>query len=181
MLTIQAYVTGNSEVRQAILKSMATPHDASNPEAQLTAGSIILSGLLDLPIGGQEFDPYRPLSSSLLLSHLIRHSKECKELAHAIRLPSGDGDDDDETVPLLQLIVGNLMMASREQAEAASRAAKEGTESFEEEDWTRVMVGYLVLLSTWLWDSPKSVAEFLSESANMQVVSRDNNSTCTYY
>lgn len=42
----------------------------------------------------------------------------------------------------------------------------------DEEDWTRVMVGYLVLLCTWLWDSPRSVKEFLGESANLQVVSR---------
>jgi hypothetical protein len=81
--------------------------------------------------------------------------------------------DDDEKVGLVQLVVGNLMMAAREQTEAVNRAAKEGklVGVTEEEDWTRVMVGYLVLLCTWLWDSPKTVKEFLSESANLQVVS----------
>jgi hypothetical protein len=34
------------------------------------------------------------------------------------------------------------------------------------------MVGYLALLCTWLWDSPRTVREFLSESGNLQVVSR---------
>lgn len=67
------------------------------------------------------------------------------------------------------------MMASREQTEAVNKAAKEGRpapgDGMDEEDWTRVMVGYLVLLCTWLWDSPRSVKEFLGESANLQVVS----------
>lgn len=82
------------------------------------------------------------------------------------------GQDDDK-VSLVQLVVGNLMVAAREQTECANRIAKEGklVGSSEEEDWTRVMVGYLVLLCTWLWDSPKTVREFLSESANLQVVS----------
>jgi hypothetical protein len=70
-------------------------------------------------------------------------------------------------------VVGNLMMAAREHTECVNRSAKEGrmAGSTEEDDWTRVMVGYLVLLCTWLWDSPKTVKEFLSESANLQVVS----------
>lgn len=143
--------------------------NANFPDVPQSAGSLILSGLLDMPTSGDAFDPYRPLFSCLLLSHLIRNSEHGKRVAREILFPSGD--DDDEQVSLLQLIVGNLMMASRAQADAANRAAKDGHDTSEEEDWTRVMVGYLVLLCTWLWDSPKSVKEFLSESANLQVVS----------
>lgn len=89
----------------------------------------------------------------------------------------GDSDsaiqDEDDKVSLVQLVVGNLMIAAREHTECVNRSAKEGKNagSTEEDDWTRVMVGYLVLLCTWLWDSPKTVKEFLSESANLQVVS----------
>jgi hypothetical protein len=174
---MQAYVTGNDDARIGILSSMVPPPEdnpnANFPDVPQSAGSFIISGLLDLPTGGQPFDPYRSLFSCLLLAHLIRHSEHGKKLAREIMFPSGDEDspEDDEQVSLLQLIVGNLMMASREQADAANRAAKDGLDSTEEEDWTRVMVGYLVLLSTWLWDSPKSVKEFLGESANLQVVS----------
>lgn len=64
------------------------------------------------------------------------------------------------------------MLASREQAESVNRAARNGgaEATREEEEWTRVMVGYLALLCTWLWDSPKSVKEFLSESNNLQAL-----------
>lgn len=137
---------------------------------------MILSGLLDLPTSPDApFDPYRSLFACLLLAHLVRNSEHAKKLAREISVPPLDAEDgDDEKVGLVQLIVGNLMMAAREQTECVNRAAKEGRVegSTEEEDWTRVMVGYLVLLCSWLWDSPKTVKEFLSESANLQVVSK---------
>lgn len=153
--------------------------NGTTPEVP-SAGSLILSGLLDLPpAGSPEWDPYRPLFSCLLLAHLVRNSEHAKKLAREISIPSGESGesaiaDDDDKVALVQLVVGNLMMAAREHTECVNRAAKEGKVqgSTEEEDWTRVMVGYLVLLCTWLWDSPKTVKEFLSESANLQVVSR---------
>lgn len=136
-----------------------------------------MAGLLELPSSGAEFDPYRPLFACLLLAHLVRNSEHGKKFARELSLPGIDtGDsaiaDEDDKVSLVQLVVGNLMMAAREQTECVNRAAKEGKPvgSTEEEDWTRVMVGYLVLLCTWLWDSPKTVKEFLSESANLQVV-----------
>ena len=144
-----------------------------------SAGFLIMAGLLDLPTDRAEFDPYRSLFACLLLAHLVRNSEHAKKLARELTLPgmeNGDSAiaDEDDKVFLVQLVVGNLMMAQREQGECVNRAAKEGKQagSTEEEDWTRAMVGYLVLLCTWLWDSPKTVKEFLKESANLQVVSR---------
>lgn len=153
----EAYVNENDDARIDILSTLAS-HEP-------TAGATILSGLLDLP---PAVDPYRPLFASLLLAHLVRSSEHAKKLARETTV----GEDEDK-VSLVQLIVGNLMVAAREQTECANRIAKEGklVGSSEEEDWTRVMVGYLALLCTWLWDSPKTVREFLSESANLQVVS----------
>lgn len=93
-------------------------------------------------------------------------------------LPSFDDEEDEQGDGLIQVIVGNLMMAAREQAECVNRRAKDkpviggpSAGATEESDWTRVMVGYLILLCTWLWDSPKSVKEFLNDSSNIQVVS----------
>lgn len=68
------------------------------------------------------------------------------------------------------------MMAAREQSEAANREAKEGVDVAGErgmkgKDWSRAMVGWLEVLAVWMWDSPKTVKEFLSEGANLQVVS----------
>ncbi|KAK8864634.1 hypothetical protein IAR55_001884 [Kwoniella newhampshirensis] len=178
----EAFVTGNDDARIGIISSLIPPPpdnpNSNFPNDPISAGSLILSGLLELPHSSiNEFDPYRPLFSCLLLSHLLRNSEHSKKLARDIQFPSGDpGDsaiaDDDDKVSLVQLVVGNLMMAAREQTDCVNRAAKEGRTVGlpEEEDWTRVMVGYLVLLCTWLWDSPKTVKEFLSESANLQVL-----------
>lgn len=162
-------MTGNDDARLDLLASL-TPSDSPS------AGSTILSGLLDLPsTSSTPFDPYRPLFACLLLAHLLRSSEHAKKLAREITLTPPGGEEEDKA-SLIQLVVGNLMMASREQAEAVNRTAKdgirpEGSEGMDEEDWTRVMVGYLVLLCTWLWDSPRSVKEFLGESANLQIVS----------
>jgi hypothetical protein len=134
-----------------------------------------------------------------LLSHLLRNSETAKRLACAISFPSSppapadavgaeDDDEEDEPVTLMQVIVGNLMMALREAGEAtnrelqgghqhARRSSQAGQEGAEDErrwsskDWTKAVVGWLVALSTWLWDSPASVKEFLSEGSNVQVVS----------
>ncbi|KAL7422028.1 Vesicle-mediated ER to Golgi transport protein [Cryptotrichosporon argae] len=170
----EAFVTGNDDARIGVLSSMVPP-PADNPNSDFpdqpqSAGSLILAGLLDA--NESPLDPYRPLFSCLLLSHLVRNSEHAKKLAREITLPSGDSAiaDDDDKVGLVQLVVGNLMMASREQTEAANRAAKGETGAGDVDDWTRVMVGYLVLLCTWLWDSPKTVKDFLSESANLQVL-----------
>lgn len=175
----EAYVSGNDDARVGILSSLVPPlsenPSSEYPEDNQTAGSLILSGLLDFPSSEVAVDPYRSLFSCLLMAHLLRNSEGAKKLARDVSFPSGDAEpgatDEDDKVSLLQLVVGNLMMAARAQADAANRAVKEGgATTSEEEDWTRVMVGYLVLLCTWLWDSPKSVKEFLSESTNLQVL-----------
>ncbi|OXB35280.1 hypothetical protein LQV05_006036 [Cryptococcus neoformans] len=181
----EAYLSSNDEGRITILSTLVTSvADNLNVDPTSNAGSLILSGVLELPHSSitPSFDPYRPLFSCLLLSHLIRNSEHAKKLAREISFPSGDTDPDhdpdsaieveEDKIPLLQLIVGNLMLASREQAESVNRAARNGgaEATREEEEWTRVMVGYLALLCTWLWDSPKSVKEFLSESNNLQAL-----------
>ncbi|GMK57887.1 hypothetical protein CspeluHIS016_0407210 [Cutaneotrichosporon spelunceum] len=171
----EGFINNNDEERIGIISSMVSPPEdnpnSNFPDTPQSAGSLILSGLLDFHTSEPTFDPYRSLFSCLLMSHLLRASEHSKKLAREISFPGG-GDDDDDNVSLLQLVVGNLMVAARAQGEAATKATMEGGAdgSSEEEDWTRVMVGYLVLLSTWLWDSPKSVAEFLSDSSNLQVL-----------
>lgn len=138
-----------------------------------SAGTLLLNALVETPLPGQPFDPYRPLFACLLMSHLVRNSEAAKAAAREIALPSMDDGDEDEGDALIQVIVGNLMMAAREQAECVNRRSRENpvAGATEESDWTRVMVGYLILLCTWLWDSPKSVNEFLNDSSNIQVVS----------
>lgn len=162
-------------------------------EIPSTAGAILLSALTEFPTATS--DPNRPLFASILLSHLLRNSETSKKLACAITFPSSppatggapaEDDDDDDPVTLMQVIVGNLMMALREAGEATNRElqghgrkkseAVDGEEEakWSSRDWTKAVVGWLVALSTWLWDSPASVKAFLSEGSNVQVVSGQN-------
>lgn len=172
-------MTGNDDARLGIIATMSPPASppAADSDAPQSAGTLLLNALVETPIPGQPFDPYRPLFACLLMAHLVRNSEAAKRAAREMVLPSFDDDQDDEQEAdgLVQVIVGNLMMAAREQAECVNRRAKdqpgaaEGSAT-EASDWTRVMVGYLILLCTWLWDSPKSVKE-LHDSSNIQVVS----------
>ena len=208
----EAFIIGNDDAREFVLSGMdpslpvagvSDPTRPYDPPVQ-TAGNIIMNAIVETPLPGRPVEPYRILFACLLMAHLIRGSEKAKTAAREIKIPpagaggpageSGDihehaimDDDDEEHETLLQVVVGNLMLAQREQADCANRAAKEGTGpggvpgrhlgtgvaggiSEEEADWNRVMVGYLVLLCTWLWESPKTVRAFLEES-DLQVVS----------
>lgn len=124
------------------------------------------------------FDSYAPFFACMLFSHLLHHSEACKLAALKIYFagddsqPGGLGDEDDR-VSLVAILVGNLMMAQREQAQSANAGL--GPERGLE--WSRVMIGYLMVLSVWLWESPATVKEFLSEGSNLQVVSPGSNPT----
>jgi intracellular protein transport protein USO1 len=128
-----------------------------------------------LPVSGEQYDPYRPILASLLFAHLLRTTETIKKMARAITFPSADEDDDEDPQTLVGVVVGNLVMAAREQTEVANREAKDGVPAGGREmtgrDWSRAQVGWLLILCQWLWDSPKTVKEFLSEGSHLQVVS----------
>lgn len=139
-----------------------------------SAGSILLHALrvFPSPSRNEPFDSHPSFFASLLFSHLLLHSEVSKSYARRIYFagsdtePGGEGDEDDR-VSLVAIIVGNLMMAQREQAMSQNQGL--GIERSLE--WSRLMVGYLTCLATWLWESPGTVQEFLSEGSNLQVVS----------
>ncbi|RUP43386.1 LOW QUALITY PROTEIN: hypothetical protein BC936DRAFT_137259, partial [Jimgerdemannia flammicorona] len=66
-------------------------------------------------------------------------------------LPTFPFEPGEEPVPLLHQVVAQLMMASQNPATNV-----------------RVLIGYLTLLSVWLYDSPRSVKQFLSEGVHVQ-------------
>lgn len=174
-----SYVAGSNDTQLGILSTMSAPQpDVGGGEegGQQTssAGSIILHALRVFPTPTREsLDSYVPFFAALLFAHLICHSEVCKEAARRIYFqgddtePGGAGDPDDRA-SLVAVLVGNLMMAQREQAQSvnAGLGPERGLE------WSRVMVGYLTALSVWLWESPHTVKEFLSEGSNLQVVRR---------
>ncbi|BGP21760.1 transporter [Rhodotorula toruloides] len=165
-----SYAAGSTENQLGILSTMIAPPPE---EASFSPGSIILTALrtFPTPTRNESFDSYVPFFACLLFSHLVMHSEVCKEVARKIYFqgdeptPGGMGDEDDRTT-LVGMLVGNLMMAQREQAQSANAGL--GPERGLE--WSRVMVGYLTSLSLWMWESPLTVKEFLSEGSNLQVL-----------
>lgn len=116
--------------------------------------------------------------AAIMLSHLVRGSAPAKAVACQIVPASvsatenestffvpADGappaspsakelEDEGERQTLLQVLTENLSLAllSRSRANTSVRDARE---------WDRYVVGYLCLLSQWLWEDPKSVGCFL--------------------
>lgn len=127
----------------------------------------------------------------LLFSHLLRSSPRAKGSARAIIPPPlspeatsdvpgqffvpADGtpsseaarqieheEDDEPLQTLLQLLSENLSLSflSRSRANTSDRESRE---------WDRLVVGYLCLLSQWLWEDAKAVREFL-EAGGLSMV-----------
>ncbi|GAA5832882.1 hypothetical protein JCM11251_000516 [Rhodosporidiobolus azoricus] len=171
------YVAGANETQLGILSTMSTPQpealDGDEGGRTESAGSILLRALRTFPstTRNDPFDSYVPFFACLLFTHLLLHSETSKAAARKIYFqgddtePGGEGDPDDRST-LVSIMVGNLMMAQREQAH--SQNAGLGPERALE--WSRVMVGYLTVLSVWMWESPATVKEFLSEGSNLQVL-----------
>ena len=118
--------------------------------------------------------------ATLLFSHLLRSSPRVKSSARLIipspvstlpehseggffvpadgtptaPAPPPESEDEEPPQTLLQILSENLSLAflSRSRADTSDRESRE---------WDRLVVGYLCLLSQWLWEDPKSVREFL--------------------
>jgi len=87
----------------------------------------------------------------VIFSHILLYNERSKNIVRGIY--TTDADSTDGGASLLQLIVKNLNMANKNNADV------------------RVLIGYLCLLCVWLWDSPKSVGDFLAEASHLQMVS----------
>ncbi|WFD24693.1 type I protein arginine methyltransferase [Malassezia equina] len=181
----EALVEQNMDVRMTLWHAFVA---APLPEqTHGNASQILLESVVHLPTTSlvshaktSAFDPYRYLFASTLLSYLLQGSDTSKEFARRVRL-NDEGRcvadatvpsmDDDEPATLIHVVVGNLAMALREHGETVrrERAAQTGLTN-SSEDWTKIIVGYLVLLSVWLWHSSSSIQDFVSESANLQVL-----------
>ena len=108
----------------------------------------ILSILLDEYDGRRTADPYQQWIAAVLLFHLIHDDYDAKNLAMGIA--EGDAEKGEEVVTCIQALAGNLI----------AKAQKGDDE--------RVTVGYLMLLSGWLYEDPDAVKDFLQEGSCVQ-------------
>ncbi|KAG6918883.1 hypothetical protein DXG01_010947 [Tephrocybe rancida] len=165
------------EIRQTIIQAML-PSEGSSGAAPLTP---LLHALVSPPNTASTLDPANVTSThlaTLIFSHLLRSSPRAKALARTITpspasvlpdsnagsffvpadgappAPTPEVEDDEPPQSVIQILSENLSLSflSRSRASTSDRESRE---------WDRLVVGYLCLLSQWLWEDPQSVREFL--------------------
>ncbi|KAF9450102.1 hypothetical protein P691DRAFT_726661 [Macrolepiota fuliginosa MF-IS2] len=168
----------SDEIRHAIIQAML-PVEASAPAPPVTP----LLHALASPLDTSSVDLAQISSTHfacLLFAHLLRSSPRAKLSARLIKpgplhpqqsasagqfFVPADGasplaatqaepDDDEPPQTLLQILSENLSLV------LLARSRPDASDG-ENREWDRVVVGYLSLLSQWLWEDPKSVRDFL--------------------
>jgi hypothetical protein len=149
--SVEAYLFNNSDGQIAVASTLTPPPD-DNPNSEgvlgdrpQSAGSLLLDGVLYWEAGRK--DPFRVWFACTLLMHVLRKNIACKEMLLHVNLHD---ESLDVSIPLIHKIMYLLTMAIREGLDV------------------RVQIGYLCLLSSWLYDFPKGVMGFLAEGSNLQ-------------
>ncbi|KIJ51264.1 hypothetical protein M422DRAFT_158428 [Sphaerobolus stellatus SS14] len=192
--------TRHEEVRLHVIHGML-PQDPNAEQILPSIASISLLGAITtLPTSPLS----RTVSTRIhlatkLLASLLRSSPSAKSLVHDIvpsllaanpATPSHPGsffipadggppadqalekdEDEDRPQTLLQTIAEHLSLSFLSRAKAIERG-----DGREEREWDRVIVGYLSLLSQWLWENPAGVREFL-EAGGLSVLVEPINQT----
>lgn len=93
-------------------------------------------------------DPYRLWFSAVITFHLLYDNSAAK--SKALSLTEGDAAEDEEVVTSIQTVTAHLLTGLRRG------------------DDVRISVGYLMLLTIWLFEDLDAVNDFLSEGSNVQ-------------
>lgn len=173
---IESFLAGNVDVQVGIVATMNTPTPQppdQNGFLSHSPGSLLFAAVQGMPsTDAGSGAVYTSFFASLIFAHLLRSCEPAKQLARQIKPGAdtpdtkNDTNDDDEQASLVHVLIGNLMMAQRLQSQ--SNHAGDGIQR--SSAWARIMIGYLIVLATWLWESPSTTSEFLSEGTNLQVL-----------
>ncbi|KIW84144.1 hypothetical protein Z517_03391 [Fonsecaea pedrosoi CBS 271.37] len=140
---LEAFMNGHVGIRNHVLRRAIEGHKAGDD-----AIPNMLTVLLEPPGSRNNSDPYQQWMAAVLLLHLLYDNAETKEMA--LQVTEGDAESGEEVVTFLQSIASNVVA---------------GVQHVEDE---RALLGYLMLLSIWLFEDPESVNDFLAEGSNVQ-------------
>lgn len=164
MQAFQAFVLSAPATSQHLAAEMA--HLPSEEEVQ-SAGNLIVAGLLEPPAIE---DPYKIVFPAFMLAYVVYGNEANKQKLNDFLLPGMEDGEPGTTI--MQAIVENMTLAVQDARASLTSASQDTTHIASPfAGWSRVLAAYLQLLCVWLYDSPLSVKAFLSESANLQVVS----------
>ena len=110
-----------------------------------------------------------------VIPSLVTQNKATQEQGGAFFVPADGGgppeeqkeeavEEEEDPQTLLQTISEHLSLSFLSRSKAFDRG-----DGREEREWDRLLVGYLCLLSQWLWENPRGVREFL-EAGGLSVV-----------
>ncbi|KAI9709144.1 MAG: hypothetical protein M1820_003591 [Bogoriella megaspora] len=140
---LKAYGYNHAPIRLHFLHRAIDGHTSGEDE---TAN--VLTTLIQGPPGSWAKNPYGSWFAAVLVLHLISDEPEAKQLLMAVK--EGDASSGEEEVTCIQAITGNLI------------------ECLQKEEDERVVIGYLMLLTTWLFDDNAAVNDFLGEGSSLQ-------------
>lgn len=140
---LKAYFSNHLDVRMHFLGRAIDGYSAGSDES-----SNVLTVLLRPAADLSAVDPYRQWFACVITIHLLYDNPSCK--AKALAIAEGDSSDGEEVVTSIQTITAHLITG-------ISRG-----------DDCRILIGYLMLLCTWLFEDLDAVNDFLSEGSNVQ-------------
>ncbi|KIX03138.1 uncharacterized protein Z518_06689 [Rhinocladiella mackenziei CBS 650.93] len=140
---VQAFLEGHPGIRAHVLRRAVEGHQAGDDTIPN-----ILTVLLAPPASRNNSDPYQQWMAAVLLLHLLYDNSETKEMA--LNVTEGDAESGEEVVTFIQSITSNVVA---------------GVQHVEDE---RALLGYLMLLSVWLFEDPDAVNDLLGEGSNVQ-------------
>ncbi|KAG1472429.1 hypothetical protein G6F56_001544 [Rhizopus delemar] len=158
---IYSCLSGNQDTQLVLASTLKSSPPADNVNSSFSgkphsAGSLLLEMIENWEQSSS--DPYKVWFACDILSHIVRNSEKAKGIANSVVF--GDEAKGEDPVPFLHHVVAQLLMATKNPA----------TNS-------RIPIGYLTFLCTWLYDSPQSVSLFLAESTNVQFLIQEMQSS----
>ena len=140
---VEAFMNGHRGIRKHVLNRAIEGHKAGND-----AIPNMINVLLGSSDSGNTSDPYQQWFAAVLLLHLVYDNFETKEIA--LKVTEGDVESGEEVVTFIQSITSNVVA---------------GVQHSEDE---RALLGCLMLLIVWIFESPEAVNDLLGEGSNIQ-------------
>ncbi|KNZ72368.1 General vesicular transport factor [Termitomyces sp. J132] len=152
------------EIRQAFLQAMLPAEGPSMCSSGPTPVIPLLHALVAPPNTTSALDSASVTSThfaTLIFSHLLRYSSRAKALARAIMPSPVSNLSDPSAGSFFVPADGAHPPPPPEEEDDEPPQSVLQTLNREAREWDRLVVGYLCLLSQWLWEDPQSVREFL--------------------
>jgi intracellular protein transport protein USO1 len=140
---VKAFIEGHNGIRIHVLRRAIEGHKSGDDTIPN-----ILTVLLEPSSTRTTSDPYQQWMASVILMHLLVDNPETKELA--LSVAEGDAENGEEVVTFVQSVTSNIIA---------------GVQHVEDE---RALLGCLMLLCIWLFETPEAVNDLLGEGTNVQ-------------